>query len=123
MAEPNHQVPEALKRALANPRGQAQQAPPPSVDGYPRPPHIEAEINRDFATLFRSQLGHKVLAYLRSITIHSVLDINASNEQLRHKEGQRYLFGIIDQRIMRGIQEAEAAAKDNVVPPPEKPNG
>jgi len=36
---------------------------------------------------------------LRSITIESVQGPNASDAELRHLEGQRYLVGVVERRI------------------------
>jgi hypothetical protein len=40
-----------------------------------------------------------VLKYLRSITIEAVTGPAASDAELRHLEGQRYLVGLIERRI------------------------
>jgi len=39
------------------------------------------------------------MRYLRSITIEMVHGPNVATEELRHSEGQRYIVGLIEQRI------------------------
>jgi len=51
------------------------------------------------ATLFNSEIGKKVLDYLRSITVDAVAGKDVSNEHLRHLEGMRYLYFIVKRRI------------------------
>tara|TARA_R100000322_G_scaffold60411_1_gene37356 strand:+ start:246 stop:437 length:192 start_codon:yes stop_codon:yes gene_type:complete len=60
---------------------------------------------------FRTEHGDKVLKYLRSITIETVAGFNISNEELRSREGMRFLVGIIEQRIKEG--ENVRARKSN----------
>ena len=45
------------------------------------------------------------LKYLRSITIESVAGFNISDQELRAREGMRFLVGIIEQRIKEGKNE------------------
>ena len=40
-----------------------------------------------------------MLRYLRSITIELVNGANVSTDELRHIEGQRYIVGLIENRI------------------------
>lgn len=59
-------------------------------------------INMNIASLFSSETGQEVLKYLRSITIELVNGANVSDAELRHLEGQRFLVGLIEQRIQQG---------------------
>tara|TARA_A100001515_G_scaffold22897_2_gene17591 strand:- start:9858 stop:10133 length:276 start_codon:yes stop_codon:yes gene_type:complete len=70
-----------------------------SIDGFQRSKKAEIELNADIAALFKSELGKKVLNYLKSITVDAVAGRDISNDQLRHLEGMRYLYFIIKKRI------------------------
>lgn len=70
-----------------------------SLDGYERLQKVDNKISIDVAALFKTDLGKEVLKYLRSITIESVNGAGVSDAHLRHMEGQRYIVGIIEQRI------------------------
>ena len=56
-------------------------------------------ISRNVASVFESEVGKEVLKYLRSITIEYVNGPTVTTDELRHIEGQRYLVGVIEQRI------------------------
>lgn len=69
------------------------------VDGIQRTQERDLEISQNIATVFAGPTGKEVLSYLRSITIEMVHGPNVTSEELRHHEGQRYLVGLIEQRI------------------------
>ena len=69
------------------------------VDGFQRSQERDLEISKNLATVFSGPTGKEVLSYLRSITIEMVHWPNVTSEELRHHEGQRYLVGMIEQRI------------------------
>ena len=69
------------------------------LDGFQRPPTEDQRISKDIDSVFKTPTGKEVLKYLRSITIESVQGPNASDAELRHLEGQRYLVGVIERRI------------------------
>jgi len=71
-------------------------------DGFVRSPDDEHKLNRLFAVTFASEAGREVLTYLRKITIEAVHGPNVQPHELMHREGMRYLVGIIEQRIARG---------------------
>lgn len=56
------------------------------------------------AATFGRGAGKDMLKYLRSITIEMVAGPEITDAQLRHREGARYLVGIIEAR-MRAHQE------------------
>lgn len=62
-------------------------------------PHVSKlerkEIERIFSRLFKTEEGQKVLAYLQYITFHRVFSATATEEQLRHHEGERALISKI----------------------------
>lgn len=71
-------------------------------DGILRSVESEDELDRLAAATFKEPLAQKFFSYLKSITINNTLGPGASNEELRHLEGQRNLVGIIERRIENG---------------------
>lgn len=69
------------------------------VDGIQRPQSKDREISENIASLFGTVTGQAVLKYLRSITIEMVHGPNVTTEELRHMEGQRYIVGLIENRM------------------------
>tara|TARA_R110002012_G_scaffold12183_1_gene54471 strand:- start:2662 stop:2937 length:276 start_codon:yes stop_codon:yes gene_type:complete len=76
-----------------------------SIDGHIRSPERETEINLHFLSTFISPAGKAVLQYLRSITIESVAGPAISDSELRHREGMRFVVGLIETRIKGGEYE------------------
>ena len=74
-------------------------------DGIARRPDDEHKLNELAAATFRSKGGQEFIRYLRSITIEAVGGPEITDAQLRHREGMRYLVGIIEQRIEKGKQQ------------------
>jgi len=58
-------------------------------------PMSAQEIKNAFVKCFNSREGRIVLSFLRKMTQERFLGPEVSNEQMRHIEGQRYLFGYI----------------------------
>ena len=69
------------------------------IDGIQRKSERDVEISQNVAQIFSNPTGQEVLKYLRSVTVEMVNGPNVSTEELRHIEGQRYLVGLIEQRI------------------------
>lgn len=69
------------------------------IDGIQRTSEKDSEVSHNIAQIFESPAGKEVLRYLRSITIELVNGPNVTTEELRHLEGQRYIVGLIEQRI------------------------
>jgi hypothetical protein len=69
------------------------------IDGIQRASHRDVEVSHNIAEIFKTPTGKEVLRYLRSITIEMVNGPNVTTEELRHLEGQRYIVGLIEQRI------------------------
>lgn len=69
------------------------------IDGLQRKREDDIEVSMNIAEIFGTPTGKEVLRYLRSITIEMVNGPNVTTEELRHLEGQRYLVGLIEQRI------------------------
>ncbi len=75
-----------------------------SVDGVGRSDEAEKRINEALALCFSGANGEFALKYLRSITIERVMGPNFDPNSLAHIEGQRFIVGIIEQRIKRAQQ-------------------
>jgi hypothetical protein len=69
------------------------------LDGIQRSSDKDVQISQNIAQIFESPTGKEVIRYLRSITIEMVNGPNVTTEELRHLEGQRYIVGLIEQRI------------------------
>jgi len=69
------------------------------IDGIQRKSEVDVNISKNIAQIFSTPTGAEVLRYLRSITIEVVNGPNVSTEELRHIEGQRYIVGLLEQRI------------------------
>jgi hypothetical protein len=69
------------------------------IDGIQRKTDLDKQISQNVAQVFESPTGKEVMRYLRSITIEMVNGPNVTTEELRHIEGQRYIVGLIEQRI------------------------
>ena len=69
------------------------------LDGIQRSSDKDVQISQNIAQIFESPTGKEVIRYLRSITIEMVNGHNVTTEELRHIEGQRYIVGLIEQRI------------------------
>ena len=80
---------------------------PMGLDGYHRNKDLEKQINLNILSLFSSPTGKEVLKYLRSITIEVVYGDNVTDAVLRHAEGQRYLIGLIERRMVQGHKDKQ----------------
>ena len=69
------------------------------IDGIQRSTDEDLKISLNVAHIFNTPTGKEVLKYLRTITIEMVNGPNVSTEELRHIEGQRYIVGLVEQRI------------------------
>lgn len=79
-----------------------------SIDGFARFPDAERHLNELFAGhAAGSAAFQEILSYLRSITIEAVSGPGVSNDELRHREGQRFIVGLIEQRIQMGKRNHE----------------
>ena len=77
------------------------------IDGLQRKSEDDLIISQNIAQIFESPTGKEVLRYLRSITIEMVHGPNVTTEELRHVEGQRYIVGLIEQRIAHAHRSKE----------------
>jgi hypothetical protein len=77
-------------------------------DGFGYSPARNRELDDLAVATFGRGAGREFLSYLRSITIEAVGGPEITNDQLRHREGARYLVGIIEQRIAAGHKRRRA---------------
>lgn len=75
------------------------------VDGKVRLQKIERELNQLAVSVFGTPGGARFLDYLRSISTNVAAPADVSPTALMHLEGQRYLVGIITQRIKQGHKD------------------
>lgn len=77
------------------------------LDGRERTKDLEHRLNEAFAATFRDRAGEVVLDYLRSITINFVAGAEVTDSFLRHLEGQRYIYALIQTRIENGGKQRQ----------------
>jgi len=83
------------------------------LDGIERTPQQEETLNAVINSLFKTDAGATILAYLKSITIETVAGPEIGNDQLRHIEGQRYIVGLLQRRMNKGkSQQIVEESKD-----------
>ena len=71
---------------------------------------MSEQIALEVAGLFASPLGQKVLAYLKSFTTNFVHQPGTPIEVLAHREGARWLVGVIQARLEQGEQLSREGA-------------
>jgi hypothetical protein len=74
-------------------------------DGVERTARLEHEINDLFAAAFAGGAGKEALKHLRSITIETIAGPHVSSDELRHREGMRFLVAVIEERVKRGSRK------------------
>ena len=75
------------------------------LDNIQRKPEDEENLNALFYAFFNTPSGSHILKYLKALTLEAVAGPEISNEQLRHLEGQRYLVGLIQRRMNKGLSQ------------------
>ena len=87
-------------------RGNRPQVPLSVVgpDGVSRSEAQDRKLNQLGAAVFASAAGQEFLDYLRSITLHAVAGPEVTDIALRHREGMRYLYAIIEARRDAGAK-------------------
>jgi hypothetical protein len=76
-------------------------------DGTARPHSEQVRINELLALAFRGDAGKAAMEYLRSISIERVCGPHATDAELRHLEGMRFIVGVISQRIAAHHKEQQ----------------
>lgn len=77
-----------------------------TIDGQPRSPKVEAELNELAVATFGRGNGAKFLDYLKQLTSSATLP-SITDQELRHLAGQRYLVWIIENRVDRGKKDRQ----------------
>lgn len=72
------------------------------AEGIQMPEALNEEISLEVCSLFSSPLGQKVMTYLRSFTTNFAHQPGAPLEVLAHREGARWLVGVIQARVEHG---------------------
>ena len=68
-------------------------------DGIQRKDEDEAKLDGLAHAAFTTPSGREILQYLRDITINTVGGPGISDAELRHREGSRFIVGVIEQRM------------------------
>jgi hypothetical protein len=89
-----------LRRDPQHPPTRRSPAPPPqeNVDGYIRSGEAERKLNEAVGIIFKGPAGELVMDYLKSITINTIAGPAASDAELRHLEGARWLVAVLIRR-------------------------
>ena len=74
-------------------------------DGITRNIKREQRINEVFFHTFKGEAAEMVLNYMRSISLSMVNGPDATDAQLRHREGMRDMMRIVNTRIEIGERE------------------
>lgn len=80
-------------------------------DGRNRDSDIEAKLNLAVVSCFGTGPGKLVFEYLRSMTTNVASGPEISDRALMHLEGQRYLVGLLSQRINLGHKEKQNGSR------------
>ena len=81
----------------------------PGIDGFARTPEQEDHINRLAASVLGTTAGRELVNYMKSITINRIMGGNATDGELRHMEGQRFIVAILEARLRAGIEAMQQA--------------
>lgn len=66
-----------------------------------RPPSIDKQVDETLLAAFADGAGARALQWLTNRTLNAALPPEATDAQLRHREGQRALIAEIHERIAR----------------------
>ena len=75
------------------------------LDNLQRNPKDEENLNTLFYKMFNTDGGSFILKYLKALTLEAVAGPEISDQHLRHLEGQRYLVGLIQRRVNKGVSQ------------------
>jgi hypothetical protein len=78
-------------------------------DGRARDADYETRLNLAVAACFGTPAGKLVFEHLKSITTNVASGPEITDRALMHLEGQRYLVGLLSQRINLGHKEKQNA--------------
>lgn len=74
------------------------------LDGRFYKPEVEDGLNTLVAKVLGTPDGERLLAYLRNLTLNIAFDADVQPTALMHKEGQRWIVGLLMQRLQKGNQ-------------------
>lgn len=83
------------------------------LDARLRSEEEERRINVLVAGVLGTQAGKELMDYLRSITTNVAAGPEISDRALMHLEGQRYLVGLLSQRIQNGHRENHNVTRES----------
>ena len=83
------------------------------LDNIQRNTKDEENLNTLFYKMFNTAGGSEILKYLKKLTLDAVAGPEISNESLRHLEGQRYLVGLIQRRVNKGVSQNMVKENNN----------
>ena len=75
------------------------------LDNIQRKPQDEENLNTLFYKMFNTTGGSEILKHLKSLTLEAVAGPEISDPHLRHLEGQRYIVGLIQRRVNKGVSQ------------------
>ena len=84
------------------------------VDGQRYSSDMDASLDDLVDGCFSGGSGPRTLAYLESLTTRRVLGPQASDQELRHLEGARWLVGVIRGRIQSNKARNDATSRGTV---------
>lgn len=64
-------------------------------------PDADRKLALAFHEVFSTPAGKQVLDYLRASYVHSIMPPEATDQQLRYREGQRSVVGVCDHFIQK----------------------
>ena len=73
-----------------------------AIDGRLYTGTVDDDLNRLCAQVLGTPDGQRLLNYLRNLTMNVAFDADVSPNALMHKEGQRWLVGLLVQRTAKG---------------------
>jgi len=73
-----------------------------AVDGRLYTGTVDDDLNLLCARVLGTPDGQKLLGYLRGLTLNVAFDADVSSNALMHKEGQRWIVGLLVQRTLKG---------------------
>lgn len=85
------------------------QQPERSLDGFQWSRTTEARLNGAIFRAFSGPAGQEALAYLKNITLNQALPPEATDAQIRHREGQRWIVAVIVARLKAAESNDDAS--------------
>ncbi len=87
-------------------------------DGIERPLDEQMRLNAVIASALASAAGKALFQYMRSISTERACGPHASNDEIRHLEGMRYMTAILSSRQATHHQEMKNGGRKQAVRKP-----